>query len=235
MTKKKLQITFAAIAVVGTVAIVGAMLLFDLGDSKNAQPTKDLGPVIATVDGRPIYLSLAEARVQGLTTVHGDVQDTLGKDWPDQVMESLVDDQIIEQEAERGGITMPPAEMESTLARLQGSATDQEFQAWLDKQSIDLSELQRRIELQYLGAHIYDEITGDVPVSNDDVRAFYDEHTSDYVDDTGAQLQFFEVKSSIRESLLKDEQDRVFADWLEAQRKQVEVVVLINDWWKDIA
>lgn len=192
----------------------------------------DRGPVIARVDESPIYLSQAEARIAGLSTVHGDVEKTLGPEWPQRILDSLVDDVIIQTEADRMNLALPAEKVEGALAEIRnGFASPQEFEDWLDGQAMDLSELERRVRLNLLAAEVYLGVTASADVSQEEIRDYYRKHREDFVEGDRT-MPLLEVRNSIQDLLEKEEKDRAFRVWLEQRQEQVDVVVVLDDWWR---
>ena len=142
----------------------------------------DPGPIIATVDGQPIYLSEAQSRIEGLAATHGASASPLSSsDWPDTVLQSLVDDKIVQAEAERLGITVSDKDIADEVLNIQGMfPSAEEFQTWLRSQQMTLDELERRIELQMLTVRVYNGVTADVDVSAEALRAYYDANPTLY-------------------------------------------------------
>ena len=197
--------------------------------------TLDLGPVIARVDGRPIHLHEAQARVEGLSTVHGDVQDVLGEGWPEQILQSLVDDQILLEQAEELGITVSDEDVQAYVDRVEGMiSADQSFDEWLAEQGLTVAELERRATLQLVGARVYLTVTEDVTVTGDELQDYYREHRTEFQETDGTIPTLLELRRSLRESLLKQQQDEAYAAWLQDVRDQTEVVVVMDDWWRNV-
>lgn len=195
----------------------------------------DLGPIIARVDGRPIHLHEAQARVQGLSTVHGDVQGVLGEGWPEQILQSLVDDQILLEQAEELGITVSDEDVQAYVDRVEGMiGTDQSLDEWLAEQGLTIAELERRAALQLVGARVYLTVTDDVTVTGDELRGYYREHRTEFQETDGTIPTLLEVRRSLRETLLKQQQDEAYAAWLQDVRDQVEVIVVMDDWWRNV-
>lgn len=221
----------AALALLSAAA-VGAAYAGHVGPFRQEDP----GPIVATVDGRPIYLSDVQSRVDGLSTVHGDIRQSLGQDWHDQVMESLVTDKIIEEEAERRNIIVTQQQIADGLTRVQAMfPSTAEFTKWLDDQHLQLNQLEDRIRLQTMAALVYGVVTGDVAVTRQEIRTYYRSHLSDYTDADGTISSLLEVRKSVRKQLLKQQQDQAFTDWLDAQRSAASVVIVDKDWWRSIS
>lgn len=228
----KLRI-FLAVAVVASAGIATAFAAaFDVGPF---EPQRDPGPVVATVNGRPIYLSEARSRLEGLGSVHGDIQDVFGAQWHDRILDSLVEDHVIRAEASARGIVVTDDELADHVRRLREMfGSDEEFDGWMRQQGIDETELERRIYLQTVAAELYEAITADVEVEMTEVRAYYRSHPDEYEQADGSVAELWAVKDSIREDLLKRGKDQTFGAWLDEARADAEVVVVMDGWWKEL-
>ncbi len=211
----------------GVVAIAGVLTFVLLRDGGEAAP--DPGPVIARVNGNPIHLSQARARVDGVASVHGE--GPLGDEWADRILESLIDDVIIAEEADQRGIEATDADIEAGVARIRDNfASEEEFTQWLTERGMDVSELQRRVTLELITSRVFLAVTADVEVTGDEVRDYYRSHRSDYtIDDR--RIPLLQVRREIQEMLAKEERDRIFGDWLAERREAARVVVVLPDWW----
>ncbi len=221
-------------AVVTSVLVVALGLAYGLrlGPWAREAPA-DPGPVIATVDGAPIHLAEAAARVESLSSVHGDVREVLGEDWPERVLQTLVDDRILEREARALGVQVTPEDVETQLANVESMLPEgQDLDAWLASQGMTREELERRVRLQLLGARVYQAVTRDVRVTGAEIRAYYREHRDDYEGVDGTVAPLLQVRRSIRETLLQQARDRAYAEWLEAARDRTEVVIVLPNWWR---
>lgn len=213
-------------------ALVAAVVIGYL--SFHASASLDMGPVIARVDGTPIYLAQAKARVEGLSSVHGDVQATLGADWQEKVMQSLVDDVIVRHEAVRRGLAVSEADLAETVQGIRNDFPGQAaFEKWLEEQGMSEQELERRVELNMLSVRLYTDLTADVKVTNEQIRDYYQEHKSDFEGPDGTP-PLLEVRAQISESLLKQAQDATFGAWLEQRRQDENVVIVLEDWWRRV-
>lgn len=226
------------LGVLGVLVVAGGGALYLLRDRPPepepipiAQPT---GTVIATVDGRPIYLLEAESRVEGLTGLHEGFE--LDEAWGERILMSLVDDQIVRGYAADNGIEMSQEELRAHVDDLKANfGTEDAFQAWLDEQGIDVAELARRVELQTLAARVYEQVTSEAEISTEEAKAYFKEHRDEYDTPDGAVPDFLFVQEQIEQDLLKTAQDEMFGAWLNEQETQVDLVVLVDEWWKEIA
>ena len=224
MTKRaRLVMLVLVVAAAGTTA---AFLV------PRSEPAPDRGPVIARVDGSPIYLADARSRVEGIVSIHGNVGEALGEDWPETILQTLVDDVIVRREAERRDIGPDDREIQANVDEVRADfPSDDAFATWLAEQGMDLLELERRVELNLLATKVYVAVTEDVTVTGTAIRTYYDRHRTDY--DTGDRVvPLLEVRAEIRGSLRQRKEDEAYARWLEEQREAVDVSVVLDDWWR---
>jgi SurA N-terminal domain. len=236
MKNRKLVAVVAGVIAIAGVAAGAAWAMSRGSATTPAEPSRDLGPVIATVDGQPVYLAEMQSRVQGIQSVHGDFEKTLGKDWPDKLLQNLVDDKIVEQQAAALGIVVTDAQVQANMDKLRAMFTDdQQFQDWLAQGQMSLAELTDRVRLQAVTSTLYLKATEDVTVSSDEAHAYWEAHPDKYPGIDGGVASFLSVRSKIEEDLLKKARDRAYGAWLDEQRTKVDVVVVMSGWWKEIA
>ncbi len=231
--------TKAALVLMGvlvSIAGIGAgILTLREGRDEVASEQVDLGPVIARVDGRPIYLHEARMRIEGLSSVHGDIEEMLGDDWPDRILRSLVADQVLRAEAAARGIEVTAADIDAYVRQVTGTiGTGQTLDEWLAAQGMTMAELERRAELQILGGRVYLAVTADVRVTGRELRTYYREHRQEFEEVDGTIPPLLEIRRSLRRSLLDAERDEAYAAWLEEARDRAEVVVVMDDWWRNL-
>lgn len=232
---KALAFLFGVLAVLVVAGAGAAYLMRDRPPEQEAIPVaQPTGSVIATVDGQPIYLDEAASRVEGLTGLHDGFE--LDEEWQERILMSLVDDQILRGTAEVMGLEMTQEELRVHIDNLRSNfGTQDAFDAWLEEQGIDLAELARRVELQTLAARVYEEVTSDAKVSVAEAKAYFKEHRDEYDTPDGAVPDFLFVRDQIEQTLLKGARDEMFGEWLEAQEAQVDLVIVVDEWWKEIA
>jgi len=224
----------AAVLVIAMVAI-GTLAALHRGPWARADAGADLGPVIAEVNGHPIYLADARSRVNGIVTVHGEISDVLGEDWQQVVLQSLVDDQLLGQHAEQLGIEVTEEDLQTWYAEIQGSiGPDQTVDEWLQTQGMTRSEMERTIARQIIGTRVYVAVTADVDLSTSRLREYYEAHLSDYTAPDGSTTAFGDVRESILAQVREEEEAAAYATWLEQQRQAATVTVLLEDWWRDL-
>lgn len=207
----------------------------DPSDSEPFTPMTFEGPVIARVDGSPIFLEEAELRIAGIASLHGDVEETMGEDWPGTILGSLVEDQLLQAEAVRQGIVVTKGQVADSLNDVREMAGSPEaFQQWLTEQGLTLEALERRIWLQTLTGAVYTAVTADVRVTGDELREYYRANREAYTGVDGSVLPFITVRSSLRSELAEARKNELFAAWLEETRSEADVELLMKEWWREV-
>ncbi|NIA24577.1 MAG: hypothetical protein GWP04_03310 [Gammaproteobacteria bacterium] len=187
-------------------------------------------PVIAEVDGVRIHESQAEARIGGIAAVHNGIASALGPEWRSLILQSLVDDVLMQQEARRAGVDVTKQDIDASLDHLHGKfPSEDDWRRFLEDQGIDETELERRIRLQLIASRVYQEVTADVAPTEDELHAYYQAHQSDFTID-GEVQPFLEVRNSIEDKLMKQMQDEAFSRWLQQRRSEAIVVVVSDEW-----
>src|SRR5262245_12970425 len=85
-----------------TLAVAGLSLLAACTPRSGSDTAANLGPAVATVDGRPIGRELYEFYVKGIA---GKPSGELTADQRDQALENLVRAQLVAEQAEKDGLT----------------------------------------------------------------------------------------------------------------------------------
>jgi hypothetical protein len=235
MISKKTGVIVACAAVVVVAAAIGGATALDRRNAPPAVAPRDLGPPIASVNGQLVYLDEMRSRVQGIELVHGTLRDSLGPDWRDELLQNLVDDKIILQKAQELGITVTDADVQAHVDELRSQFPDDaSFDQWLSQGQMDRAELFDRIRLQTVASLLYRQVTKGVHVDTEQERAYWAAHPNKYPGVDGNGAPFLAVKDQIRQDIAKNERDRAYAAWLAEQRDTANVVVLMDDWWKEI-
>jgi len=226
----RLAIVLAVSVLIGL--LVASALALHVGPFRPKSP----GPVIATVNGQPIHLSEAGSRMQSLTSFHASDEGLpTGREWADQILQSLVDDQLIRDEATRRGIVVTDQEAAVAVQRvidLFPSVAD--YEEWLASENMSQDDVERRMGMEVLNNHVYEAITSDVTVGEEEIRAYFEANADDYLEDDGTPRPFRDVRSEVKQDLEQKAQNAAFSAWLQSARESATVIVLEPNWWRDL-
>lgn len=229
--------------IVGCLLLVLAMVLVACGDKKDEEEeTKDeenpLAPsvdisdeekvdddkVVAIVNGNEVkggVYNLVYAQLKLQSAQLGDETDN--KEMKDLTMESVIDREIVMQEAKEEGIDITEKEAEKEFKTMK-EENSEALETLLEQYQIteDGFKEQLRFEL------IMDEFlskTIDVDVSDDDVKEFYEEAKEEAKegDDEGEIPEFDEVKDQIKESMEQEEMTLALQDKVDEIKETAEI------------
>jgi len=204
--KRRTILMLSAVAVAVGVAIAATTL-----------PRSD--PVVAEANGVPIHRSELDRRLSSLTSMHGGA-DAEPQQWSEMALQSLVDDIILDQEAERTGIEVSTKDVNAEFDSMQSRFDSRkEFEAWMEKLGLDRRELKRRIRLQLVGSAVFAQVVKDVVVSDDEIATYYEAHKDEY-----ENRPLLEVRTDLRDKLEKTKKEEAYRSWLEGQRASVVLV-----------
>lgn len=146
------------------------------------QAFEDGLPLAARVNNRPIFLSEYQRqlhqfeqtlRLQGVEINSKAGQAQLNQ-FQQQILESLLDQAIIEQYAEAAGITATPAEVEDkikeTVDQLPPSIR---FEDWLHANRLTYEQFSNDLRSQLTAGQVFERVTQHVPLAADQVLVSY--------------------------------------------------------------
>lgn len=177
----------------------------------------DIADAVATVNGEPIaraeFDEVVEANLYRLQFQGGgEVAPEQRAAIEEQVLEGLITQRVLLQQATAADIEVTPEEVEEMIGEFQGQfPTEQAFLLALEEQGFELEEFRIELENQMkIEALIDQEAFTDVSVTDEDVRAFYDQNP-----------QFFEQPEQVaaRHILLTSEALESEADRTAAQQR----------------
>ena len=148
-------------------------------DAGNNRAVEDGRPLAARVNNQPIFLDVYQQQVaqleqtlraQGLDLSTPQGQATLAQ-VQQQVLNALIDQIIIEQAANRLGITITDTMLE---ARMQESIAQKPNQAqleqWLAANNLTFEQFKQTVHSQLIANQVFEQITKDVPDTAEQVQ-----------------------------------------------------------------
>lgn len=134
--------------------------------------SEDSQPLAARVNGQPIYLATYAKQVAQIEHAYAeqgvDLSSVAGQQLVSQshrnILESLIDQVIIEQQAARLGIAISEEELKAKVRDSIGQAQNQaQFEAWLVANNLTLEEFESTLRSQLITKRVFSHLTGDVP------------------------------------------------------------------------
>jgi len=148
--------------------------------------TKVLDQIVAKVDGEPIFLSELNKRAKPIIDEYSKILKPEQKKDKIKIIKSEVLDQLIEeklllQEAKRKGIKVSDREVENALGEIKSRfKTEKEYFDEMKKQGISLSDMKKRTKQQLMIIKLIDmEVKSKIDKpTNEEAKTFYKNNES---------------------------------------------------------
>jgi len=177
-----------------------ALLLGGCGDPSpdpSPSPTPSPDEVIARVNGEPVTASQLE-RAAAVAGFLGEGQSD------DEVLEGLVEEALVAQEAARRGLEVPDDEVEARVAEVvEAVGGEPSLDEQLRAAGLDQDDLRSRLRVVVAGELLQDELFSDVKVTRAQARRFYDQNREAFTEPAAVRLGDIAVRTeAIAESVL---------------------------------
>lgn len=133
-------------------------------------------PRIATVNGQPIYLAAYERELLRYQQAHESfaANQSAPAESETIVLDSLIDQALMQQEAAARGITVTAQMIDAKMAELRtGVAGGGSFESWLQANGWTETEFRQALAAETLAELVVADITAEVPYAVEQVRARY--------------------------------------------------------------
>lgn len=204
-----------------SIALVGILLVFLLvgGCAKS-------GEIVAEVDGIKISKAEFDQKVKETRdSLEASGYQLTGEEGEQmlsiinaEVLNQLVTEIILKEEAKKQGITVTAKDVQNTIDQIKAPYGDELFKELLKQEGLTEEQLKKEIELMLLQEGLFEKVTADIEINEDQMREFYQENKDDIVEYRASHI------------LIKpDEQmeDRDQAD-KEAKEKAVKIIGELN-------
>lgn len=160
--------------------------------------------IVALVNNRPIW--------------RRTFVKTLEKQGGEQVLDSLIVESLIFQEAKKQKVSIGDAEIDQAIEELKANFTGQgqNFEELLASQGISQQELRRNIEIQKIAEAIAGK---DISVSDEEVANYLTENKDSLSDEENPD----EVKATVRKQLEQQKLNEAIGQWLDSLRDSAKI------------
>lgn len=143
----------------------------------------------------------AQTKSETIATVNGEkitreeLADRLIKQSGKEVLDQMITEKLIAQEAKKKGISITEAEINKKIEEVKKQFPDEKtFQSQLKANNLTLENLKEQIKLQLI---IEKVLKGKVKVTEKEIKSYYDENKNTFF----KGKKFDEVKDQIKEEL----------------------------------
>ena len=138
--------------------------------------------VWATVNGRPIYRRLVEARfTREVSEIRAPLTEGEASARKLNILNELVQQEILIQKAAEAGVTATEQEIGDRIARRTGPLTEQEFQLRMKDDGTTLADLSDQFRREISIRKLLDQVTADsLEISEAAMQEYYDANKSEF-------------------------------------------------------
>lgn len=173
-------------------------------------------PVVATVNGEPVYKSEVNDQLEGLQAQYGEAITE------DIALNQTIIEKLLMQEAKKQGIMVTDetldAFIDDSLAR--SGQTRESFDATLKAQNMSFEKIRERIRVQMAITELVNKTFSNIEVPEKDVKAFYDQNKQLFEGQT-----YTDVKGQISDYLKSQEQVKAFQQYVLDLRANADIQV----------
>lgn len=152
----------------------------DTAPPETAPPTEEIPtptptpPLAALVNDQPILLTVYEQELARYEQAKAALGRELEPDYETIVLDTLIEQQLIEQAAAEAGITLSPDLVNEKVAELRAEAGSPEnFAAWLEANQWSEEEFHDALRREMILERMVEYVTADTPHAVEQVRARY--------------------------------------------------------------
>lgn len=171
-----------------------------------------------------ISAGCAQTKSETVATVNGEkitrdeLADRLIKQSGKEVLDQMITEKLINQEAKKKGINITEAEINKKIEEVKKQFPDEKtFQSQLAANNLTLDNLKEQIKLQLI---IEKALKGKVKVTDKEIKSYYEENKNTFF----KGKKFEEVKDQIKEELEYQALSFQVQSWVESLKKKAKIV-----------
>jgi peptidyl-prolyl cis-trans isomerase SurA len=204
--------------------IITALTWADLGIfSKEGQ--KEDGKVVATVNGEKITQAKLNAELtQAQQSAPNNQSSQNQSQLEGQMLDSLINQTLVLQEAEKQGISVSKEEIESSYQQIvNGFQNEEAFEKELQNRDLSKSDLKDSIRRQQIiQKYIQNNVDADqIEVTDKEIQSQYDQLTSQYEGDDAPALE--EIKEQIKQQIKSQKQNQKVQELVEQLKEAADI------------
>jgi foldase protein PrsA len=162
--------------------------------------------VSAIVNGIPIFR----------TTVISELESQGGN----QVLENLINEKLIIQEANNKNITVSDDEINKEIENIRTSilASGSTLEDYMTSQNITMKSLKKNVYVRKLLEKIFADKAN---VSDDEIKSYFDQNKSYY-----GEAKFEDVATEIKQQLITQKLSSEYSTWIESKKSSSKILIL---------
>lgn len=170
-----------------------ALILVTAGCNSESNPDRAIGEVngqaILGADyDKLINLQTVVYQTQTGAKLQADKDQAVIKDIQDKAFEQLVMDLVLQQEAEKRGISVSEKQVEEALANVKASVTEAGYQRMIQDTGLTESDIKSMVKIEIISQAVQDNIARNAQVSDAQIKDYYQQNQDDYKVEAGMEI-----------------------------------------------
>ncbi|MFP4394654.1 MAG: peptidylprolyl isomerase [Anaerolineales bacterium] len=150
-------------------------------ESTASEPTATAtpAPLAAVVNGEPIPLAEFERQIasyeasmaaagQDPSTAEGQASLARDREW---VLDRLIEQILIEQAAQKAGVTVSQEEVDANITSLKEEIGDTAFQQWLEQEGLTEAQMREMLRREMIATKMANQVATEIPTRSDHIHA----------------------------------------------------------------
>ena len=168
------------------VCIASPLLFFSCdSDSRKQSAIIPEEETIAVINNKKITLAEFQARLYAFLQYYRDLITTEGKQLEEIksiVINQLIDEELINQEASRKGIQVPEEELESIIAESMPSYSKANFESYVKNSGLTEEVWQTEFRQHLVQKKlIQEEVIDNIPITKREIKSYYNDNSSEFI------------------------------------------------------
>ena len=167
------------------------------------------------------------ATVNDVDITQGQLNEALMKQYGVEVLESLMTNEIIKQEAKAQKVEITEDEIDAeyqVYAEYYGG--EEALLESLKTYNMTKDDILNDIKTYLLTVKLLQK---EITLTNEEIQAYYEENKSSFTTDDGEQLAFEDVKEEVEAALLEERVEAEYDSWLDKKYEEYDVKSYLND------
>ncbi len=155
------------------------------------------------------------AKVNGTVISKDAFYDALRDKSGPQVLQKMINDQLIKEEAQKQGVAVSDDEVNRELESLKKQAgSDEKFNAYLKMNHLSMESLKQKVYMSMLVDKLLEKA---FPITEDEMKAYYDKHKDKLGKD------YDQAKPQVKKLLIAEKKRKELPKWLDNLKKNAKI------------
>lgn len=169
------------------------IILLVVGCASKSNSERQIGEVNGQVILSPEYDKLVKLQTvvyetQTGTKLQAGQDQAMIKDLQDKAFEQLVMDLVLQQEAEKYGISVTDKQVEEALSNVKTSVTEAGYQKMIEDTGLSEADIKSMVKTEIISQAVLDNMARNAQVSDAQIKNYYQQHIDDYKIEAGVEI-----------------------------------------------